>query len=306
MTTVALIGIGSNSVRLLVAEREGVNIRVLERSERVTRLGGYRITANGRAFLTEGAMRDTLEAAQDFAERVSVVDATLVAVVATEAMRAASNSDSLKDALESALSVPVTVLSGEDEASLGWCAASTLANIDRETPIAIIDIGGASTDLSVGYAGRPAPEAVASVATGGRTAMRRFSLDLPIERSKLMGVVSALAIELSRDVSALRPKPQAAVVIGGTASVLKALQHATSGGLVAEDAPLDVVWLDRRLKEMSVVGSEARAAMGVPADRADIIVAGAAILLVMLQLFGPTHFHVSERNILDGYLQKNL
>lgn len=307
---VGLIGVGSNSTRLLIAERGGERVEAVERGEVVTRLAGYKVMADGRVMLTPDAMRDTLEAVHTFAQRVRERGATLLGVIATEAVRAASNSEELTWAMERDLGTPVRVISGEEEATLGWAALSSpsLPYAASGAPLGVIDIGGGSSDLSVGYSGQAAPASVVSIDTGGRTAMRRFGLDRPIERTKLMGTMAGLDVEVARRASALRPRPQTAVVIGGTASVLAALykdaSHGESHG--GEDVLIDVTWLDGQLKEMSLLGAEGRVAMGVPPNRADIIVAGVAILLTLLNAWGLTQCYVSERNILDGYLQNNL
>ncbi|HKP54113.1 MAG TPA: hypothetical protein VJ183_15860 [Chloroflexia bacterium] len=304
---VALIGIGSNSVRLLIAEREDGRILAVERDEVVTRLAGYKIAPDGRLMLTSDAIRDTIRAAVNFAGRAREHGAPLLSIIATEATRAASNSGELTQALERDLGVPVNIISGEEEATLGWLAVSTSTSAQANTPFGVIDIGGGSSDLSVGFLGQPEPESVLSLKTGGRTAMRRFGLDRPIERTKLMGTMAALQIELAREASALKPRPHLAVVIGGTASVLARLyQRISDGESYKGELLIDATWLDKQLKDMSLLSADERVAMGVPPDRADVIVAGAAILLTLLQAWGLSQFYASERNILDGYLQKNL
>jgi len=279
----------------------------VDRGEAVTRLAGYKISPDGRLMLTPDAMRDTVAAAASFAVQAREHSATLLSVVATEAVRSASNAEELTQALERGLGVPVNVISGEEEATLGWLALSSSTFAEENTPFGVIDIGGGSSDLSAGFLGQSSPQSVVSIETGGRTAMRRFGLDRPIERTKLMGIMAALQIEVAHKASALRPTPQVAVVIGGTASVLAALHRRTSGdGPHEGDLIIDAAWLDTQLKDMSLLDQAGRIAMGVPPDRADIIVAGSAILLTLLQAWGLTRFHASERNILDGYLQKTL
>ena len=306
--TVALIGIGSNSARLLVARRQDSgHVSVVERGEVVTRLAGYKTMADGRLMLTPEAIRDTLEAAAGFGAKVREHGATLGGVIGTEALRSSSNGSELTDALERDLGVPVTAISGEEEARLGWLAIASSPQADigdsAQTPLGVIDIGGGSTDLSVGYSGQPQPESVLSIDMGGRTAMRRFGLHRPIERTTLMGAVSALTIELARRASSLRPSPQAAIVIGGTASVLATLYRRSMGNELGDgETPITAAWLDRQLKDLSLLDQEGRVASGVPADRADVIVAGGAILLTLLHAWGLAECRASERNILDGYL----
>ncbi len=307
MQRIALIGIGSNSVRLLVSERTGEQTRVVERGEVVTRLAGYRITPDGRMMLAQDAIDATLEAAGAFATRSRELGADLAGLLATEAMRASSNGAELMSALERALGTEVRVLMGEEEARLGWIAAASVldqgAEGEARVPVGVIDIGGGSTDLSTGYAGDTKPESVLSLDTGGRKVMSRFGLQRPVERTTLMGTMSALNIELARRASALRPRPEKAVVIGGTASVLaNLLRNAPDETGNSSNLLLNITWMDAQLKSLSLFDLAGRTGAGVPPDRADIVVAGVAILLTILQAWGLPECYSSDRNILDGYL----
>ncbi len=302
---VAVIGIGSNSVRMLVVERDehGGYAAAPQRFEEVTRLAGYAL-AGGDHRLQARAMDDTARVAASFVRQASERGAALVGVIATEAVRAASNRDELVARLEGDLGLPVRVISGEEEAQLGWRAvASTASNQhDPGTVLAVIDIGGGSTDLSVGYVGAGRPQSVASIPAGSRTVMRRFDLDRPVELSKLWGTLTALSIEIAPQATSLQPEPQAAIVIGGTASVLASVRQAQEADSSTVDARIERDWLARWVSRMALLPKEGRAAHGVPADRADVIVAGGVVLLSLLEAWGIQQFSVSDRNILDGFL----
>jgi exopolyphosphatase/guanosine-5'-triphosphate,3'-diphosphate pyrophosphatase len=292
----AVISIGSNSVRLLVAQRQpGGHIRALERLEQVTRLAQYKSAIDGETLLGEDVVRDTLEAARRFARHAASQGSMLIGIVATEAVRAAANRAVLLGALERELAVPVTVVSGEEEAALGWRAvASNYAH--QGEYLGVVDIGGASTDLSLGRSTSSRPDSVKSLKVGSRTLMRRFGLDSPTSPDRLWEVVVTLVGELDPP---LQPKPDVIVVIGGTASVLKAVR-----GSEGEGEPIERTWLVKWLEEASAGDLSDRVALGVPADRADVIAAGGAILLAVLKMWDLEQFYVSQRNILDGFLEQ--
>ena len=325
-TPLAVIGIGSNSVRLLVATATTdtahtahngphTTIQALERMETVTRLAGYDSAPDAGIFrLSSQAISDTLAAARHFARRAREMGALLTAVLATEAVRAASNRAHLTDALERDLGLPVRVITGEEEATLGWLAISASLDYGAGTEdrhIAVVDIGGGSTDLSVGQAGAGQPLSTKSLKAGSRTLMQRFSLDRAVTPDQLRAAMSALLMEVTLEAVTMRPRPQVAVVIGGTADVLEQVRHThthTHHAHPASDAhsdePVTRTWLMQWMGRMSGADMKERVARGVPPDRADVKVAGAALLLSVLDAWGLRRFYTSKRNILDGFLIK--
>lgn len=183
---VAAIGVGSNSVRLLIAEGSGGRLSALERLETVTRLASFREASGGAPYLSDESIGKTWATVNNFAQHAWECDATLLGVIATESVRAAANRSSLIDPLERDLGIPVTVISSEEEAMLGWQAIAS--SYETSAHLGVIDIGGASSDLSVGRADSPEPQDVTSVKLGSRTLMRQFNLDQPTQPSQLAGV----------------------------------------------------------------------------------------------------------------------
>jgi len=296
---VALIGIGSNSIRLLIADGS----EVLKRGEIVTRLAGYETAPTGEKLLADSAISDTIAAASSFSHRARALGAPLIAVIATEAMRAASNREELTTPLERELGIPVKIISGDEEALLGWRAVAS-AYASAGSTIGVIDIGGGSTDISIGSPSSPRPEAVRSIKLGSRTVMQLFGLDTPIDTIRLASVITTLKQELAPQVD-LQPQPALAIVIGGTADVLTSISSYASGVLYpTQDALIDRNWLQEWLESISGLDLSERVADGVPKDRADIIVAGGAILLSLLDTWGLDEFYTSRRNILDGLLAR--
>jgi exopolyphosphatase/guanosine-5'-triphosphate,3'-diphosphate pyrophosphatase len=165
-----------------------------------------------------------------------------------------------------------------------------------------MDIGGGSTDISVGSPGSPTPEAVRSIKLGSRTVTHLFGLDTPTGPERLVSIMSTLMQELEPQLD-VHPQPALAVVIGGTADVLAAISSHASGALYTnQDALIDRNWLHEWLERISSLDLVERAAEGVPEDRADLIVAGCAILLSLLDIWCLDEFYTSRRNILDGLL----
>jgi exopolyphosphatase/guanosine-5'-triphosphate,3'-diphosphate pyrophosphatase len=141
------IDIGSNTTRLLVADARGATLRELVTQRAFTRIG--------KSLLSQGEIpaakiAETAEVVATQARVAREVGATDVVAVATAAIRDASNRDELAAAVEDAGGMPLWILTGEEEARLAFVGATrTLASPAKGT-IAVIDVGGGSTELAIG------------------------------------------------------------------------------------------------------------------------------------------------------------
>jgi exopolyphosphatase / guanosine-5'-triphosphate,3'-diphosphate pyrophosphatase len=138
---VAVIDIGTNTTRLLVAEREDGDVVELERRTIITRLG-QGVDATGR--LADEAMGRVAEAVAGYREVIDRLGADKVVAVATSAMRDAENGPTFRDYLKEKFGVDARTISGDEEARLTFLGATTGRNDDRDT--VVIDIGGGSTE----------------------------------------------------------------------------------------------------------------------------------------------------------------
>lgn len=136
----AIIDLGSNSVRLMLTDKK------FEKSTQVTRLAEG---LNSGGVLSESAMERTLSAVKSYVEYSKHIGVHNIYIFATEAMRAAKNSDCFIERVFLNTGVKIDILSGNDEAMCGFLGAvSGQSNISKT--IGIIDIGGASTEISIG------------------------------------------------------------------------------------------------------------------------------------------------------------
>ena len=148
---VAVIDIGTNTTRLLVAEPEDGDVVELERRTTITTLGKG-VDSTGR--LADEAMDRVAEAIAAYREVIDRLGAEPVVAVATSAMRDAENGPAFHDYLKEKYGVDARTISGDEEARLTFLGATAGRNDDRET--VVIDIGGGSTEYVVGRAGRGA------------------------------------------------------------------------------------------------------------------------------------------------------
>jgi exopolyphosphatase / guanosine-5'-triphosphate,3'-diphosphate pyrophosphatase len=143
MTNVAAVDIGTNSVRMLITDSLG---RELSRPMHMTRLG-QGVDVAGQ--LAPEAIARTLAVLEEYGALAERWGAARRAAIATSAVRDAANGADFLDAAERALGVRPELLSGDDEARLGFRGAT--ADVPEEqAPFFIIDLGGGSTELVLG------------------------------------------------------------------------------------------------------------------------------------------------------------
>jgi exopolyphosphatase/guanosine-5'-triphosphate,3'-diphosphate pyrophosphatase len=207
---VAVIDVGSNSVRLLVASvKPGGDVRELHRERVYLRLGddAYRLGRIGRRKLDELAGTADLYACRARAARVARLE-----TIVTAPGRQAENADELVELLVDATRAPVVVLSAADEGRLAWEGAVASAARAAGT-VAVVDLGGGSCEVAVGRADR-GPTWVQSRDAGALRVTRGF---LPSRRPSARDVESARA-RIQELLEGLDPPPpDVAFAVGGTA-----------------------------------------------------------------------------------------
>jgi exopolyphosphatase / guanosine-5'-triphosphate,3'-diphosphate pyrophosphatase len=142
----ACIDIGSNTTRLLVAEPADGRLRELMTQRAFTSLGQG--TSKGR--ITEGKIEETAEVVARQARLARELGAEDIAVVATAAVRSAKNRDEFGAAIEAQSGLSVRVLTGHEEARLAFLGATRTFSGPLDGSIAVMDVGGGSTELVIG------------------------------------------------------------------------------------------------------------------------------------------------------------
>ena len=286
MAPVAVIDIGTNTTRLLVAERDGDGDLVeLERRTIITRLG-QGVDATGR--LADEAMDRVSEAIASYREIIDRTGAERIVAVATSAMRDAENGPEFRDYLNEKFGVDPRTISGDEEARLTFLGATAGRNDDRET--VVIDIGGGSTEYVVGRAGED-PSFHTSTQMGSVRFTERFLQSDPPAEPEMQ--------ELAEAVRDTVPDAHAehAIAVAGTATSLAAIDGAEE----VHGYRLNLGACERitaRLAGMPL--EDRRNVKGLHPDRAPTIVAGAVILTESVRALGLDEVEVSDRDILHG------
>ena len=318
----AVIDIGTNSVKLLVADVSTDAVEPVWEGSEQTRLG--------RGFyedhrLRPDAIADTAKAVAEFVQTAREQGATSVRVIATSAARDAVNAGELLDAVRAASGQTVEVISGEQEADWAFQGVLTDGSL-RSQPVLILDVGGGSTEFILGDAGRsvfrdsyklgtvrllestrlsdpPTPDELAAT----RSQLRRF-LDREV-RPHLAPHLAASNLNRSaeqRSAGAVEPSNAEQcsalqlVGTGGTTSILARLElqlpdydRARIEG--ARFTAERLRWHVERLWSLPL--AERRELSGLPPKRADVILFGAAIFEAVMESFGIATLRVSTRGL---------
>jgi exopolyphosphatase/guanosine-5'-triphosphate,3'-diphosphate pyrophosphatase len=297
---VAVVDIGTNSTRLLVAEVEDGRVtKELTRRSEVTRLG-QNVDSSGR--LADEAMERVFAVLDEYKNLIDETHADRAIAVLTSAVRDAANGAEFTTTVRERYGLDARTIVGDEEARLTFLGATSERDPDDRTPLVVIDIGGGSTELVVGAGGEV--DFHVSTQAGVVRQTERHIHDDPPPREQIE--------ELAREVRGIvetavpqnvRQKPQAAVAVAGTATSLAAIDQeldpydpAKVHGYVL---PIDEcrVLLDR-LAALPL--DERREVKGLHPDRAPTIVAGVVILLQVLEAFGLDRVEISEHDILRG------
>jgi exopolyphosphatase / guanosine-5'-triphosphate,3'-diphosphate pyrophosphatase len=293
---VAVIDIGSNSTRLLVADVDG-GVTVVERQSRVTRLGRG-VDLSGQ--LADEAVEAACGAIGDYVGICGELEVEEIAAIATSAVRDASNGDAFVAELRERFALSARVLDGEDEARVTYRGAT--AEQPPATPTLVIDIGGGSTEMIVG---RGAEVGFHTSLQAGvvRHTERHISGDPPtaVELEALAGDVRALIAGARAGHETARA--EAGIAVAGTPTSLAAVEL----GLDPYDPTrvhghvLSLKTIQRELSRFaSAPLSERAQIVGLHPDRAPTIIAGCVILIEAMRAFGLERIQASEHDILYG------
>ena len=308
MKRVAGVDIGTNSVRILIAEVDGSSPRdakvvPLDRRMRITRLGqGVDRT---RALAPE-AIERTTTVLREYRAALDEHGVTTVRATATSAARDASNREEFFAAAHDALGVTPELLSGDEEAALSFLGAT--ADLDAPAPYLVVDIGGGSTEFVLGT---DAPSGLVSLDMGCVRITEQYLESDPPAPEELSNAVAAVR-DLVAEVPRVIPgATDAATLVGlaGTVTTVAAVElelpeydpekihHFT----LTRDAAEDV------FRTLATETAEQRAHNpGLEPGRVDVIVGGTAVLVGVFRVLGFDEMLVSEADILDGLVRSQL
>lgn len=295
---VAAFDCGSNSTRLLIADATGA---ALVRSMNITRLS-QGVDASGT--LLPDAMERTFDVLHEYRAACDRENVTRGQLVATSAVRDATNGEEFLRRAYEIVGVPVSVLAGEEEAALSY-AGAIKDLVPVEMPTMIVDIGGGSTELAVELGGVLVSH---SMQLGSvRVTERALGRGVVDERSDL-AARAMIGAELDR---AFRARPEFETVVGhvrlvGLAGTVATLAQMDAGLLVYDrevvhHRTLSLASVERWRDQLAGETPEVRLAHpGMVKGREDVLPAGLYILDAVMRRLDVDRLLSSENDILDG------
>jgi exopolyphosphatase/guanosine-5'-triphosphate,3'-diphosphate pyrophosphatase len=206
---IGVVDVGSNTIRLLLAQVEGTELVALEK-ERVRLALGAEIERTG--VVSDVSIAAAAKAVGKLCALARRGGAETLDVFLTAPGRQSENAEQLTDALTRAAEHSVRILSTEEEGRLAYAGAVATVDIALPQTIAVCDVGGASTEIAVGRPGA-APKWVESIDLGSVRLTERV----------IGAPANARAAASSAFASVSPPRVQAALAVGGSARAARRL-----------------------------------------------------------------------------------
>jgi len=272
---VAAVDLGTNTTRLLVADVEDGRVEELHRETRITRLGEG---VDGRRRLLPVPIARVRNALTDYRRTAESLGAERTLLVATSAVREAENGEAFLGEIEWSYGFATQLLSGDEEAEL---TRRGVGELGPET--LLVDLGGGSTEL---------------VLDGFHTSLPMGSVRFTERHGEDAGASIEAARSLLPDL-----EPEDAVGVAATITSIAVLDlgiaeydcERVHGHVLTRDGARTQL---ERLAALPL--DERRRVAALEPERAPFIVAGAAILVAILDAYGLESIRVSERDLLDG------
>ncbi len=334
----AALDLGTNNCRLMIASLHNSQFRIIEAFSRIVRLGEG-LSHSGK--LHDRAMERALKALKICAEKIGKRGVTRIRAVATQACRIAANGRDFIKQVERETGLKLTIITPEEEAHLSVIGCASLLDAREVNPHAraalVIDVGGGSTELSWVDLAVTEPHTAPTTHYGHalRTSRKlpkpRYWISIPIgvvnlaERFPEPDVITAPDTikawfeDMVEDVAkAIRgftaPAPMREAFVSGEAYIV-----GTSGAITSlagmhlgleryDRSKVDGLWLNQdhvtavvdRLLSLGKAGREQEPCIG--RDRADLVLAGAAILEAVQRLWPCQRLRVADRGLREGLL----
>jgi exopolyphosphatase/guanosine-5'-triphosphate,3'-diphosphate pyrophosphatase len=295
----AVIDIGTNSIRLLVAEMQSGKIMSGKKYVRMVRLGEM---VDYAGVIGEAALGRCMKVLKEFVEIAAIEKEGRIKALATSAVRDAKNRNEIVGRIESELPIDVEILSGDEEAEMGYFGV--LSSFEAQGVFMMVDIGGGSTEFVIGSRERIYYKK--SIDMGAVRMTEQFIKSDPVNPEDSIRLERHIRGIIKSNLSDINIFDKGTLIgIGGTITTLGAIKlkmgkydrekiHLTSIG--KGDIRGIVGELGRLPLEIR------KSIIGLDSERADIIYAGSIILQEVLNYFGCNDIVISDCDNLEGYL----
>lgn len=290
----AAVDLGSNSFHMIVARREGDQLRILDRLREPVRLAEG---LEAHRTLSTPARERALACLQRFGQRLREVDAGGVRAVGTNTLRKARQKRGFLGEAEAALGHGIEIIPGYEEARLVYLGVARSLDFD-DRPRLVVDIGGGSTELIIGTGEQP--RAMDSLHMGCVSFTERYFPGGGITRGRMEAALTAAGVELE-PVGAHYQAPLWSEAVGASGTVRAVANGVQAAGWCGFGITRDA--LQRLRDALLEAGHVDRLRWeGLSVDRRAVLPGGVAVLSAVFETLGVTQLEVADGALREGLL----
>ena len=298
---IGTIDIGTNSMRLLIADYENKIIKNRKKYINTTRIGQG---VDQEGYITEEALERNLKALKEFADKCVEENCEKVYCMGTSALRDSKNGQEFVDRAKELTNIDVKIICGEEESNLGFLGVLEGAGGAKSKDILVLDIGGGSTEFIVGN--EDGIKFCKSENVGALRMTEKFITTDPISDEEFNNMSMFIEDTISSTLEKIKDINISKLVgIGGAITSLSAMNQQLEvysmekvhNSVVSKK---DLEKILQNLKKMTL--SDKKTIKGLQPKRADIITAGVKILHIIMEKLEIEEIMISEYDNLEGLM----
>ena len=300
---IGTIDIGTNSMRLLIAEYKEGKIVNRKKYVNTTRIG-QGVDSNG--YITDEAIERNINALVEFSNICKEENCKEVYCMGTSALRDSKNKELFIKLAKDKANINVDIISGEKESNLGFMGV--LQGVENPDDILVIDIGGGSTEIIIGN--KTAIRFAKSENVGALRMTEKFLKQDPINEDEFKNMSSFVYEEIKDTLKHIQKDGVRKIVgIGGTITSLSAINQEMESYSMdkihnSKITLSEIELILQNLKKMTL--NDKKTLKGLQPKRADIITAGVEILYTIMKNIEINEIIVSEYDNLEGLMCQNI
>lgn len=301
---IGAIDIGTNSMRLLIADYNNNKIENRKKYINTTRIG-QGVDQDG--YITNEALERNLKALKEFSDKCNEEKCEKVYCMGTSALRDSKNGQDFINKAKKLTNIDVKIICGEEESNLGFMGVLEGTEGDKKEDILVIDIGGGSTEFVVGN--EDGIKFCKSENVGALRMTEKFITTDPISDEEFNSMASFIEDVISSTISRLETMNISKLVgIGGAITSLSAINQQLEVYSM-EKVHNSVVTkkdLEKILQNLKIMTlNDKKTLKGLQPKRADIITAGVKILHIIMEKLEIEKIMISEYDNLEGLMCQN-
>lgn len=301
---IGAIDIGTNSMRLLIADYNDNKIENRKKYINTTRIG-QGVDQDG--YITNEALERNLKALKEFSDKCNEEKCEKVYCMGTSALRDSKNGQDFINEAKKLTNIDVKIICGEEESNLGFMGVLEGTECDKKEDILVIDIGGGSTEFVVGN--EEGIKFCKSENVGALRMTEKFITTDPISDEEFSSMTNFIEDTISSTINKIETMNISKLVgIGGAITSLSAMNQQLEVYSM-EKVHNSVVTkkdLEKILQNLKIMTlNDKKALKGLQPKRADIITAGVKILHIVMEKLEIEKIMISEYDNLEGLMCQN-